>query len=130
MAVAMAWNVAAQEVVTYKYKNHEGETSSVEAVLRKPAGTANQKAIVILHHAGGWADGTTQQYAELFAANGYVTLEPRMFNMRRRWEALLIWPSKQTFGRTKFQSWACRLAAGLLFTPPQIGPVKNSQMDD
>ena len=82
MAVAMAWNVAAQEVVTYKYKNHEGQMQSVEAVLRKPAATANQKAIVILHHAGGWADGTTQQYAELFAANGYVTLEPRMFSMR------------------------------------------------
>jgi dienelactone hydrolase len=55
-------------------------------ILRKPAGTNNNKAIVILHHAGGASAGTTTQYAEMFSANGYTTLEPRMYstpNQRR-----------------------------------------------
>jgi uncharacterized protein len=72
----------AQEVVTYEYTNHEGKIQSVEASVRKPTGASNNKAIVILHHAGGWAEGTTSQYAQMFSENGYVTLEPRMFNMR------------------------------------------------
>lgn len=72
----------AQEVVNYEYTNHEGKVQSVEATLRKPTGASNNKAIVILHHAGGWSEGTTNQYAEMFSANGYTTLEPRMFNMR------------------------------------------------
>lgn len=72
----------AQEVVSYEYTNHEGHIQSVEATLRKPTGISNNKAIVILHHAGGWSEGTTSQYAEMFSENGYMTLEPRMFNMR------------------------------------------------
>lgn len=71
----------AQEVVTYEYANHEGKKQSVEAVLRNPAGAGNNKAIVILHHAGGFSAGTTNQYAELFSAKGYTTLEPRMYNL-------------------------------------------------
>jgi len=70
----------AQEVVTYEYLNHEGKSQSVEAILRKPAGTNKNKAIVILHHAGGASAGTTTQYAEMFSTNGYTTLEPRMYS--------------------------------------------------
>jgi dienelactone hydrolase len=71
----------AQEVVTYEYLNHEGKIQSVEAFLRKPEGANKNKAIVILHHAGGLSAGTTSQYAEMFSKNGYTTLEPRMYNM-------------------------------------------------
>lgn len=72
----------AQQTVTYQYTNHEGNLQSVEATLRKPTGAPNNKALVILHHAGGWSQGTTNQYAEMFSAHGYMTLEPRMFNTR------------------------------------------------
>jgi dienelactone hydrolase len=70
----------AQEVVTYKYSNHEGKTQSVEAIMRKPVGASNDRAIVILHHSGGFSTGTTSQYAEFFSYKGYTTLEPRMYN--------------------------------------------------
>ena len=52
----------------------------VEAVLRKPEGTANGQALLILHHAGGFSFNTTQQYGEFFSKKGFTTLELKMFN--------------------------------------------------
>jgi dienelactone hydrolase len=44
-------------------------------------GTASRSlpAVVILHDGGGWTSGRTRQYADLFTANGYATLEPRLY---------------------------------------------------
>ena len=53
----------------------------VEGVLRKPAGTPNGHALLILHHGGGFSFNTTQQYGEFFAQRGFVTLELKMFDV-------------------------------------------------
>lgn len=74
--------VQAQEIIKYEFMDMDGQKNTVEAVLRVPKSNANKKALVILHHAGGWGHGTTTQYADLFIERGFVTLEPRMFNAR------------------------------------------------
>jgi dienelactone hydrolase len=71
----------AQEVVTVNYDD-QGSSKSFEAVLTKPQSLSNGRAVVILHHSGGWGVGTTKQYAEFLSASGFTTLEPRMFNVR------------------------------------------------
>lgn len=73
----------AQEIVTYEYLNPQGQTEQLQAVLRKPTAAPNRKAVVLLHHAGGWSANTTSQYAEFLAAQGFTTLEPRMFLNRQ-----------------------------------------------
>lgn len=76
-------SVHAQKTVTYAYKDHNGKTDNVEAVMREPVGGQGlKKAVVILHSASGWGANTTAQYGEFLSANGYVTLEPRLFNVR------------------------------------------------
>jgi len=87
--VLMGWllcvaAVQAQEIVRYDFQNMAGRKDTVEAVIRVPSGDAPRKALILLHHAGGWGEGTTRQYAEYFAERGFVTLEPRMFNVRPR----------------------------------------------
>lgn len=71
----------AQEIVALPYQD-QGRERRVEAVLTRPGVASNGKAVVILHHSGGWGAGTTRQYAEYLAAAGFTTLEPRMFNVR------------------------------------------------
>lgn len=74
--------LAQQSVVDVSFTGNEGERITVEATLTLPEKPAGQKrpAIVILHHAGGWGAGTTAQYASFLASQGFLTLEPRMFN--------------------------------------------------
>lgn len=73
---------AQQAVVEVSFPGNDGERITIEATVTTPDKPAAQKhpAIVILHHAGGWGAGTTAQYASYLAAQGFVTLEPRMFN--------------------------------------------------
>lgn len=81
--LAIASPARAQEtLVDLKFPGNDGEQVSVEAAITLPAKSAVQKrpAIVILHHAGGWGAGTTAQYASFLASQGFVALEPRMFN--------------------------------------------------
>lgn len=70
-------------------RDETGRASQFEAVLQVPAGSTKAPAVVILHHAGGWGHGTTAQYANFLAGQGFVTLEPRLFNVgpdpRRRY---------------------------------------------
>jgi len=75
-------SVADQAIVDINFRDNDGDRASVQATLTLPEKTAAQKhpAVVILHHAGGWETGTTEQYARYLAAHGFVTLEPRMFN--------------------------------------------------
>lgn len=73
---------AQQSVVDVSFAGNDGEQITIRATLTLPEKAAAQKrpAIVILHHAGGWRAGTTAQYASYLASQGFVTLEPRMFD--------------------------------------------------
>ena len=69
-------------VVDLSFPGNDGAAVAIQAALTVPEtpAAAKRPAIVILHHAGGWGAGTTAQYASFFAAQGFVTLEPRMFD--------------------------------------------------
>jgi dienelactone hydrolase len=99
--LACSWGVAAQEVVKVDYVDLTGQPKIVEAVISLPTAPPNRKAVVLLHHAGGWSAGTTQQYAKLLTAAGYVTLDVRMFakpgDRRGTFEHLA-----ETFGALRF----------------------------
>ena len=58
----------------------ETASTTVNAEITVPEFPGKKKAIVILHHAGGYNFGTTKQYAEFFKEKGYITLEPELFN--------------------------------------------------
>lgn len=75
-----------EKVVEYQYKTVAGRTAELEAVLRLPSSAPNRRAVVILHDGGGWSAGRTKQYADLFTANGYVTLEPRIYRSPGGWD--------------------------------------------
>lgn len=70
------------ETISINFKDINGEKSSFEAVVKAPKSEGKKKALVILHHSGGWAAGTTRLYADFFESNGFVTLEPIMFAKR------------------------------------------------
>lgn len=69
----------AQEVVTLNYVDKDNVSKPFEAVVTKPMGTDKKRAIVILHHKGGWKANTTKQYADHFAKNNILSIEPRLF---------------------------------------------------
>lgn len=69
----------AQEIVPLNYVDKDNVSKPFEAVVTKPAGTDKKRAIVILHHKGGWKANTTNQYADFFAKNNILSIEPRMF---------------------------------------------------
>ncbi|MFM8508865.1 MAG: dienelactone hydrolase family protein [Betaproteobacteria bacterium] len=72
----------AQESVSIPYTEHNGSKQQVEAVLRLPSTLTDKRAVIVLHHAGGWLQGTTQQYGELFQRNGVISLDLKMFDQR------------------------------------------------
>lgn len=82
IAACLAFTLARAEVVEFGHAGNDGVETRTQATLTLPETPATQKhpAIVILHHAGGWRAGTTAQYASFFAAQGFVTLEPRLFD--------------------------------------------------
>ncbi len=88
-AVVLIWAGAlcamatASEVVSFDYVDAQGHTAQVEAEVDAPEQTKGAPAVVLLHHAGGWRMGTTRQYAEALTAQGYVTIAPRMFDLRQ-----------------------------------------------
>ena len=69
----------AQELVQLNYVDKDNVTKQFEAKITKPSGANRKRAIVILHHKGGWKANTTNQYAEFFAKNNILSIEPRMF---------------------------------------------------
>ena len=74
---ALCW---AQTKIKVDYTTGLGKpVEQVDAVFRSPTSVANGQAILILHHGGGYAANTTQQYAEMFSRNGFSTLELIMF---------------------------------------------------
>lgn len=77
---ASAWS---QTTIQIDYNTGAGTAvQQVEAVFRPAKGVANGQALLILHHGGGYSDNTTQQYAELYASQGFATLELIMFRSR------------------------------------------------
>lgn len=78
LLIAKSFNSEA-ETVSINYTTLNGETSNFQAVLRIPKNNDIKKAVVILHHSGGWNPGTTRQYADLFESQNFITLEPIMF---------------------------------------------------
>jgi dienelactone hydrolase len=81
LALFVAWIQAsmAQEVVQLTYVDKDNVSKPFEAVVTKPSGSDKKRAVVILHHKGGWKANTTNQYAEFFAKNNILSVEPRMF---------------------------------------------------
>lgn len=77
-----AFSALAQESVSIPYTDLSGGKHQVEAVLRLPSTPIGKRAVIVLHHAGGWSHGTTQQYGELFQRNGIVSLDLKMFDPR------------------------------------------------
>jgi dienelactone hydrolase len=70
------------QLVSYRYDFDGKKDLKTEAVLRKPVSTNNAlklPAVIVLHDGGGWSTERTRQYADLFTANGYATLEPRLY---------------------------------------------------
>lgn len=69
------------QLIRYTYQYENQKTNNTDAVYRTPATPTNGKtpAVIILHDGGGWSTGRTRQYGDLFTANGYATLEPRLF---------------------------------------------------
>ena len=68
------------QLISYQYEFEGKKDLKTDAVFRKPA-SVNGKvpAVIILHDGGGWFTERTRQYGDLFTANGYATLEPRLF---------------------------------------------------
>lgn len=80
-AACLALTLAHAEVVDIAHPGNDGVEIRTQATLTLPETAAQKRpAIVILHHAGGWRADTTAQYASFLAAQGFVTLEPRMFD--------------------------------------------------
>jgi len=70
------------QLVSYRYEFDGKKDLKTEAVLRKPVSTNNANtlpAVIVLHDGGGWSTERTRKYADLFTANGYATLEPRLY---------------------------------------------------
>lgn len=69
------------QLIRYTYQYENKKANNTDAVFRTPATPTKGKtpAVIILHDGGGWSTGRTRQYGDLFTANGYATLEPRLF---------------------------------------------------
>jgi hypothetical protein len=74
IALAAASLSHAQQIVSIPYSDYSSATQQVDAVISVPKSQANGKAVILLHGAGGYKSGTTQQYASLFTSNGYIAL--------------------------------------------------------
>lgn len=83
VATFMALGAASSnaELISINYASPTGQSGEFKAEVNGP-NESNQKnkAVVILHHAGGYRMGTTAIYRELFLKSGYVTIEPVMFD--------------------------------------------------
>jgi dienelactone hydrolase len=72
-------SVIAQEVVKVELSK-AGSGGSADVRITKPTNLSGKNpALVVLHHAGGYSAGTTEQYAKHFASKGYIVAEPLMF---------------------------------------------------
>lgn len=69
-----------RESVLLEYAVPGEAPRKVSAIVRQPLREGNGQAILLLHHAGGFAMGTTTQYAEMFVERGFTTLELKMFD--------------------------------------------------
>ena len=91
--------VANEEHISYSYTTAKGGIEVLEAVVTLPSNNGKKPAVVILHHSGGWDAGTTKQYADLLAKNGFIFL--LFFNA----QACSAWPVKQcSFSKKKIHS--------------------------
>ena len=83
MLFAMA--AVAQEAVTFEAG--VGNAAATTSAIFTPAkgGDASNKApaVVLIHSAGGWSDGTTAPLAKELNASGFSTLELRLFETSR-----------------------------------------------
>lgn len=69
-------------LISYQYEFGGKKDLKTAAVFRKPATASSHNkvpAVIILHDGGGWSTERTRQYADLVTANGYASLEPRLF---------------------------------------------------
>ncbi len=76
---------ASPQIISIPFTNWNSKPEQLDIRVSKPtdSSTPDKKpAVVILHHGGGWDAQTTQQYATLLNANGYITAEPVLFKAR------------------------------------------------
>ena len=76
---------AAQETVTFEVGVGHATVSTSAIFSAAKGGGADSKApaVVLIHSAGGWSDGTTAPLAKDLNANGFATLELRLFETSR-----------------------------------------------
>jgi dienelactone hydrolase len=82
LSVGLLANSAAREVVKFPFPDADGKLQQIDGILRVPPNTTKSGAVLILHGAGGSKTNITSQYGELFASNGFVSLELNMFEGR------------------------------------------------
>lgn len=85
MAALVTLGPAWAQMVSVDYSSWEGRPAKLDIRITPATGATpgtRQPAVVILHHGGGWDAQTTRQYAELLAAQGFVTAEPVLFKER------------------------------------------------
>lgn len=76
---------AAQEAVIYEVGvgNAVVSTSAIFSPAKGVAADSKTPAVVLIHSAGGWSDGTTAPLAKELNANGFATLELKLFETSR-----------------------------------------------
>jgi carboxymethylenebutenolidase len=62
---------------TITIKGHSGD--EVEAYYARPAGSGRRPGVVVIHHAPGWDDWTTEVCLKL-ARNGYEAISPHLYH--------------------------------------------------
>lgn len=108
MAVLSTFDAFCGEAVTYESAGagFKLETSAIYSAPSVPSAKGGKApAVVFIHSAGGYADGTVSPMAKVLNANGFSTLELRFFE--RRWDQAkwtLEGMSQSAFGAIKYLS--------------------------
>lgn len=111
-------NIAiSSEIIEEEYALEDGATAKIQINISLPQEARGRlPAIVVLHHAGGYDQGATKQYAEFFTQYGYVVAEPIMF---RKFEDIVTGDQAQRI------LWATQKA---LQNRPEVNPSKIGVM--
>lgn len=85
LGACVAWPVSAMERVQYE-SMVDGRQVLTEAIFHAPSNTTGARvpAVVLVHSAGGWSDGTTAPLARALLASGLAALELKVFEHPRQ----------------------------------------------
>jgi carboxymethylenebutenolidase len=71
----MAYNGLSAETITIKGHNND----DIEGYVARPAGAGPFPGVVVIHHAPGWDEWTTE-VVRRFAHHGYVSISPHLYS--------------------------------------------------